>query len=318
MLRPAEDRGRLLAAWRYYQSRDTSTTAERIRLRRRLTRLKDLYLDGEMNRAEYQAERKAVADAIAALPAESDPDSDAGERLAAFLADVASAWNVATPMERNKLARQLFASVVVSNRTAVAVVPRPDLRPFFFALPRPEGVNDDGKECTGGSDGDRFRVFILSTVAFASRSRTSAPTRTQLLGGHRGMTRPQPAVSCPCSQADPEQEAEIRALAGPRACAPSPPTSASAMRPSGPWCDRIARSPYESCRIEQARSHIEWSGAAFALQSLSPLRNREEWEVWEERSRLRDRRSRILGKSGSDNPGMIVVFGTGIPRFHEE
>jgi DNA invertase Pin-like site-specific DNA recombinase len=162
---PEEERGRLLAAWRYYQSRDTGTAAERIRLNRRLARLKDLYLDGEMDRAEYQAERKAVADALAALPTEGDPASDAGERLAAFLADVASAWKVSTPTERNKLARQLFASVVVSNRTAVAVVPRPDLRPFFFALPRPDGVNPDGKECTGGSDGDRFRVFYPSRGA---------------------------------------------------------------------------------------------------------------------------------------------------------
>src|SRR5215217_4167645 len=49
---PEEERGRLLAAWRYYQSRDTDTTAERIRLNRRLGRLKDLYLDGEVDRAE--------------------------------------------------------------------------------------------------------------------------------------------------------------------------------------------------------------------------------------------------------------------------
>jgi hypothetical protein len=162
---PEVERVRLLAAWRYYQSRDTDTAAERIRLRRRLARLKDLYLDGEMDRAEYQGERKAVSDMLAALPAESNPESDAGEQLAAFLADVASAWRVATPTERNKLARQLFQSVVVSNRTAVAVVPRPDLRPFFFALPRPEGVNPDGKECTGGSDGIRTRDLSLDRAA---------------------------------------------------------------------------------------------------------------------------------------------------------
>ena len=162
---PEEEHGRLLAAWRYYQSRNTDIVAERIRLNRRLARLKDLYLDGEMDRAEYQVERAAVADKLAALPAEGDPDSAVGERLAAFLADVASAWQAAMPMERNKLARQLFASVVVSNRIAVAVVPRPDLRPFFFALPRPEGVNPDGKECTGGSDGIRTRDLSLDRAA---------------------------------------------------------------------------------------------------------------------------------------------------------
>src|SRR5215207_8984447 len=90
------------------------------------------------------------------------------------------------------------------------------------------------------------------------------------------------------------------------------------MRQSGPWCARIARYPYDSCQREQARSHIEWSGAAFALESLSPVRNREEWEVWEERNRLREWETHVLGKSNSKNPGIIVVSGTGTPRFHEE
>ena len=118
-----------------------------------------------------------------------------GERLAAFLADVASAWKVATPTERNKLARQLFARVVVRNRTAVAVVPRPDLRPFFFALPRPEGVNPDGKECTGGSDGDRLReidVVAAPLVPFLYPERLLHARRRS------GIGRYAPAAKGPC------------------------------------------------------------------------------------------------------------------------
>jgi hypothetical protein len=176
---PQEERRRLVAAWRYYQSRNTDLVAERLRLRRRLERLKELYLNSEIGRAEYQAERTVVTDKLARLPAEGNPESDAGERLAAFLSDVASAWQVATPTERNKLARQLFASVIVSTRTAVAVMPRPDLRPFFFALPRPEAVNPDEKECTGGSDGDRFRVFYRLRVPFP-HSIPRSPRRTRL------------------------------------------------------------------------------------------------------------------------------------------
>ncbi len=52
----------------------------------------------------------------------------------AYLADIALAWQVATPEERNRLARQLFNRVVIDNRTAVAVTPRPDLLPFFAAM----------------------------------------------------------------------------------------------------------------------------------------------------------------------------------------
>ena len=59
----------------------------------------------------------------------------------------------------NKLARKPFAKVVVSNRTAVAVVPRPEFRALFSALPRP--VTQDGEGCTGGNDGGRFRGCSL-------------------------------------------------------------------------------------------------------------------------------------------------------------
>jgi hypothetical protein len=46
-------------------------------------------------------------------------------------ADVSLAWQIATPEERNKLARQLFNKVQIENRTAVEVTPRPDLLPFL-------------------------------------------------------------------------------------------------------------------------------------------------------------------------------------------
>jgi site-specific DNA recombinase len=154
---PASERGGLLAAWRHYQVRDTSVAAERTKLERRLARLKELYLDGDLDRAKYQAERATITDKLAALPSEGESGDGIGERLAAFLGDVASAWKLAPPAQRNKLARQLFAKVVIYNRTAVAVVPRPDFRPFFFALPAVVSVNSDEKVCTGGSDGDRLR-----------------------------------------------------------------------------------------------------------------------------------------------------------------
>jgi hypothetical protein len=45
---------------------------------------------------------------------------------------LANAW------ERNKLARKLFAEVVVFDQTVVAIVPRPEYAPFFAQTnPRP-------------------------------------------------------------------------------------------------------------------------------------------------------------------------------------
>ena len=90
-----------------------------------------------------------------------------GRRLVGFLADLRSAWAVATATERNRLARQLFAEAIVENRTVVAVKPRPELLPFFEAV----------KWCVGGSDGGRFSVFYPRVRRRAgSCSRLPAPS----------------------------------------------------------------------------------------------------------------------------------------------
>ncbi len=158
---PEDERSRMLTAWRRHQSAAVDTVAERIRIRRKLDRLKDLYLEGDLDKAAYQAQKARLTEDLASLPPEGNPDSDVGERLATFLSDVAKAWTVATPEERNRLARQLFGTVVVTNRTAVAVVPRPDLRPFFACV-APQGAVKSGNEvCYGGSDGGRFRGCLL-------------------------------------------------------------------------------------------------------------------------------------------------------------
>lgn len=102
-------------------------------------------------------EREAVSDQLVALPVGDDANSGVGARLAAYLVDVGAAWAVATPEERNTLARQLFRSVVITNRTAVARLPRPDLRPFFSVV----AVNNDEELCCGGSDWDCYRHRVM-------------------------------------------------------------------------------------------------------------------------------------------------------------
>jgi hypothetical protein len=56
-----------------------------------------------------------------------------------LVADLSIAWGEATPEERKLITRQLFADVVVENRTVVAPPPRPELAPFFESL----AVNPD-------------------------------------------------------------------------------------------------------------------------------------------------------------------------------
>jgi hypothetical protein len=89
---------------------------------------------GSVDRDDYQAPGSALMAEREDLPEESATSEDAGRRLAKFLADLPSAWAVATPDERNRLARQLFGEAIIENRTVVAVKPRPELLPFFESV----------------------------------------------------------------------------------------------------------------------------------------------------------------------------------------
>jgi hypothetical protein len=126
--------GLLLAAWLHYHVKDASVATKRTKIQQYSPRLKNFHLDGDITRVEYHAERVELTDKLAALPSETDGSGDeVAEQLATFLADVPSAWQLADRTERNILARQLFAEVVVYNKEGVAVVQRPELVPFFEA-----------------------------------------------------------------------------------------------------------------------------------------------------------------------------------------
>ena len=146
-----------MAAWLRQQGQSSDAKIARARVERRVARLKEVYLLGDMDPAEYQRRRADLLAARDALPLASATSEDVARRLAGFLADLPSAWAVATPDERNRLARQLLAEAIIDNRTVVAVKPRPELLPFFRDL------------FIGGSDGDRLRmidVVVLPLIPF--------------------------------------------------------------------------------------------------------------------------------------------------------
>ena len=147
---PAGSRGELLALWKRSRRNTGDAATERARVERRLARLNELYLDEALDRAEYRQQKADLTDQLAALRSETGEDDEAtGDRLAGFLADVASAWRVATPEERNRLARQLLSGAVVENQTVVAVVPRPEVAPFFALVEVPEKSSVPGPEGSG-------------------------------------------------------------------------------------------------------------------------------------------------------------------------
>src|SRR5205814_7598290 len=57
---PAAEQARLAAAWRARQRRPGRADAERARVKRKLDRLREAYLDGDLNKTEYQSRRAAL------------------------------------------------------------------------------------------------------------------------------------------------------------------------------------------------------------------------------------------------------------------
>jgi len=140
---PVATRERLMHAWRRNRSRHIDVNAERIRLRSKLERLSELYVEGAIDRTAYDAQRETVLAQLASLPANTDPTDEAGRLLADYLADIGRAWSVATGDERNQIARQLFIDVLVINKTAVAIMPRPEFRPFLELAQADAQIYDD-------------------------------------------------------------------------------------------------------------------------------------------------------------------------------
>jgi hypothetical protein len=118
-----------------------------------------LFIEGDMTQSEYRTQKDTLTQELAMLPTVGNPNSEAGERLASYLADVSKAWNVATAEERNKIARALFGTVYVDNKQAVACLPRPELESFFRTL----AVKPATESCKGGSDGIRTRDPVINS-----------------------------------------------------------------------------------------------------------------------------------------------------------
>ena len=102
------------------------------------------------------------------LPVQADPAA-AVRRAAALLADLPAMWAAAEPAERNTLARTAFASVEFEDERIAAVIPQPDLVPYFVALnsqtPGDKPGARKGSADGDGSDGIRTRDLSLDRAA---------------------------------------------------------------------------------------------------------------------------------------------------------
>ena len=145
----------------------TDTAEQRRRIEARLSRLRDLYLLGDLPKAAYLAERERLRRELAVLDTADEGDCDRLAGLAELIADVAKGWALATQEQRHRLAGMLFEEVVIDSEQVVAVKPRPELAPFF-------ALDCQARVCTRGSDGSRIRHLCVDTpycraVALCSR-----------------------------------------------------------------------------------------------------------------------------------------------------
>ena len=133
---PDDEREQRIEEWVAGQKRNTTHAVERARLLTKLDRIRQMYMEAELDETDYRRLRVETEARLAEIP----PDDvvtpkRVSKRLAALLANMAETWKVATPVERNAIARELFFDVVIDNRAVVAVKPRPEMAPYFQQIP---------------------------------------------------------------------------------------------------------------------------------------------------------------------------------------
>ena len=103
---------------------------QRNALQSRLEKTKELYKWGHMDKEEYLKDFGAIKRELQQLPP-METNADTLERLASFVKNIALAWEPASQEQKNRLAGCLFETVLIKDKRVVAVVPRPDFKPFF-------------------------------------------------------------------------------------------------------------------------------------------------------------------------------------------
>jgi DNA invertase Pin-like site-specific DNA recombinase len=128
-----ELRQRIIDAIRSQTDRPTDESGEKRRqLLAQLERLRDLYLLGDLTKAQYIMRRQALEEEIQRTDPPTDLHLDRAEQL---LKDFASFWATESePAERRKLLAELFQTMWQKDGQIVAVKPQPPLAPFFTAI----------------------------------------------------------------------------------------------------------------------------------------------------------------------------------------
>jgi hypothetical protein len=149
-----EMRKRILAKITH-QAHADDDQARRSELMGQADRLKDLYLLGDLTKAQYIMHRQAIQDELERLEPTIDPDLAQAEQL---LSNFAEFWKLETAAaERRQLLLTLFEQVWEDGGRIVAVKPRGRLAPYFQATADTHEPRSEFVGAQSGSDGTRTR-----------------------------------------------------------------------------------------------------------------------------------------------------------------
>lgn len=107
--------------------------ARRTSLERRLDRLKDLYVAGDLDRAAYEERRGAIKSDLAAMPRPQPVDLARVESAVAMLRQASKVWERAPLDAQRDIAREVFAAVQMEGPNVVGIVPTEAYEPLFTA-----------------------------------------------------------------------------------------------------------------------------------------------------------------------------------------
>jgi len=141
-LRLPEDWRERLAELVENREEQESTEGKRRYLQGKLRRLREVYIDGDLGRGEYDPRRAQLQAQIDAL---QEPEAPEVEEAGATLESLADAWEDAPLRLRAEMLRTIFESVVidVAARRLVCVKPWPP----FVALFRMDGMEEKKDGC---------------------------------------------------------------------------------------------------------------------------------------------------------------------------
>ena len=100
-------------------------------LQDRLSRLKEMRLDGDVTRARFDSEKARLAGELQSLEALRSPVSSP-EEIAAVLEQYAAVWDYATVEERADIVHAVFETVYLDLDEAIVIMVKP--RPPFLPL----------------------------------------------------------------------------------------------------------------------------------------------------------------------------------------